>query len=43
MQAAIAALPLEHPKLSVSANVEPNVGFAKNFEGALNIARGEPW
>jgi hypothetical protein len=42
LRAAIAALPFEYPKLSVSANVGPNVGFAKALERALKIARGEP-
>ena|SRR5271156_6719997 len=42
MRAAIAALPLEHLKLSVTANVGPNIGFARGLEWALKIARGEP-
>src|SRR5450631_3371655 len=42
MRAAIAALLFEHPKLSVSANIEPNIGFAARLERALKTARGEP-
>jgi hypothetical protein len=42
MRAAIAALPLEHPKLSVSANIGPNVNFAKGLERALKTIRSEP-
>jgi hypothetical protein len=46
MRAAIAALPFEHPKLSVSANIGPNINFAKGLERARDIlgawARGEP-
>jgi len=38
MRAATAALPFEHPKLSVSADVGPNIGFAKRLEPALKIA-----
>ena len=37
MRAAIAALPFEHPKLSVTVNVGPNVGFAKQLEAAREI------
>ena len=42
MRAAIAAFPFEHPKLSVNANLGPNIGFARGLERALKIARGEP-
>jgi hypothetical protein len=42
MRAAIAALPFEHPKLSVTANVGPNINFALKLERAIKIARGEP-
>jgi hypothetical protein len=42
MRAAIAALPFEHPKLSVSANIGPNVNFAKGLERALKTIRSEP-
>jgi hypothetical protein len=41
MRAAIAALPFEHPKLSVSANVDPTLALPR-LERALKIARGEP-
>ena len=37
MRAAIAALPFEHPKLSVTANVGPNIGFAKALENARKV------
>lgn len=38
MRAAIAALPFEHPKLSVTASVGPNAGFALRLEQALKRA-----
>jgi len=41
-RAAIAALPFEHPKLCVSANVDPTLALPKRLERALKIARGEP-
>ena len=41
LRAAIAALPFEHPKLSVSANVGPNHGFALRLEAAIKRTRGE--
>ena len=37
MRAAIACLPFEHPKLSVTANVGPNVGFARALENARKV------
>jgi len=40
-RAAIAALPFEHPKLCVSANVDPTLALQR-LERALKIARGEP-
>lgn len=39
MRAAIAALPFEHPKLSVTANVGPNIGFARGLERAGHSKR----
>jgi hypothetical protein len=39
IRAAIAALPFEHPKLSVNANVGGNVGWGANLERAIEIAR----
>jgi crotonobetainyl-CoA:carnitine CoA-transferase CaiB-like acyl-CoA transferase len=40
-RAAIAALLFEHPKLSVTANVGPNINFAARLERAIIIARPE--
>jgi hypothetical protein len=37
MRAAIAALPFEHPKLSVTANVGPHIGFARALENARKV------
>jgi hypothetical protein len=48
MRAAVAALPFEHPKLSVNANLGGNVGYARGLERAIKIvqerklSRGEP-
>jgi hypothetical protein len=48
LRAAVAALPFEHPKLSVNANLGGNVGFARGLERAIKIvqerklSRGEP-
>ena len=39
MRAAIAALPFEHPKLSVIATLGPNHGFAAKLENAIRSAQ----
>jgi hypothetical protein len=37
MRAALAGLPFENPKLSVSANVGPNHKFAERLEAAIKL------
>ena len=39
LRAAIAALPFEHPKLSVTASVDGNLGFAAKLEAAIVRSR----